>query len=409
MAKANGANRVSIRILGFARLVDALTNGLLITLIPFTLRPHPGLGEREFQIGLALSIGGLTSTLIQPLAGRQADRKGRMKAWIVWGITMTGLGMFLFTIHDDAMFYTVFRIVQGLGIGMSIPTALSMVAMLAESESVGASVGKYITYRMVGFLIGPPIGAWFFQQNQSRSGFLFGALAALISAWLIQLFVPDVHVHPHQGSKAVPARKNKPIPPTIYVLGVSQFIIGAGVSMFAPLAVHFRTVMNVSPLMFSAAFSSFLIARLLTQYLAGKAADRGNPRLLIRFGVFGTSVALLGLPLSSNGWMLLIGRALQGALSSWVTTPALAWVFHLAPEERLNEAMSYLTMGFGLGLSAGPVLAGTAVWLGSWRWSYILMGMMTMFVGLYLTIAHERSGSRFMDTDTEPPADSNVN
>ena len=391
MAFENARRRRAIRVLSAGRLVDALTNGLLITLIPYTLRPLAGWGGRDFQIGLTLSIGSLVSTLAQPWVGRRADRSGRVKSWVVGGMVLVGIGMVLFTLRDDTLSYAVCRLIQGLGVGVSIPTALVLVATLAGQERVGRSVGAYVTYRMVGFLIGPPIGAWFFVQGHPHWGFAAGALASLLAGGLVAAQVPNLRiVRNSPGHAADPVRARAPIPPVVLMLAFAQFIIGASVSVFAPLAVYFRQTMKIAPMTFSLAFSAFLLTRLACQYPAGRAADRFSPRTLINLGLAATAGALLLFPLARNGWMLIAGRALQGLTTSLITTPALAWVVHLAPESRMNEAMSYITMGFGLGLSLGPMVAGALVAWGSWGNAYHLLGLLTagLSLGVYILRPH---------------------
>ncbi len=385
MMRVINNRRLALLLLSIGRLVDALTNGLMITLLPYTLTPLSFLGNRDFQIGLAFSIGSIVSTFAQPIIGRHADRVGRVKPWVVGGIALTGISMLLFLTRSDTISYTLFRAIQGLGIGLSVPTALALVAILAHSRKVGSTVGGYITFRMVGFLIGPPIGAWFYESGHPARGFIFGFAISMAAALLIGWMVPDARSVSRNPSVPTPQTRSK-IPTIVYVLAAAQFVIGASVSMFAPLAVRLKHELGVGPMAFSYAFSAFLVVRLACQMPAGWLTDRIGPRRMVLFGVGSTALALLGFPLATNSLTLALGRAVQGLTTSFITTPGLTWGIRVAPEERLNEVMSYMTTGFGLGLAVGPVTAGVLSGIGSWGMPFTMMGFVTLLLIPFLFI-----------------------
>ncbi len=373
--------RKAFIILSMGRLVDAFLNGLMITLIPYTLIPLQGWGTRELQIGIIFSSGSLLGTLVQPIVGKLADIGGSMKRWVVGGMLLAAVGSWLFIFKHTTSYYIMFRVIQGLGIGVGVPTALALVAVLSPQANVGKTVGGYVTFRMLGFLIGPVAGAWFFEHGMPNAGFLFGGGVALLAGILISSYVPDERTAPQPSTQKV----HEKIPPLALFLGLCQFIIATSVSVFAPLAKRFGDEMHVTPMMFGLAFSAFLVTRLLFQYPAGWLSDRVNPRILVLIGLFSTGITLGTFTLARNGMELIIGRALQGMSTSFITTPALAWMAKTAPQYRLNESLSYLTSGFGLGIVAGPLLSGFLSSMGPWTTAYYAVSILSFIMAGFLS------------------------
>jgi MFS family permease len=65
---------------------------------------------------------------------------------------------------------------------------------------------------------------------------------------------------------------------------------------------------------------------------------------------------LLGLV--STTWAFTVLRALQGVASAGIAAPAFALAGDLAAEGKEGQQMSLVTMGFGLGIAMGPLVAG---------------------------------------------------
>jgi len=68
------------------------------------------------------------------------------------------------------------------------------------------------------------------------------------------------------------------------------------------------------------------------------------------------TTALLGYATSATE--LIILRLLQGLASGGVAAPAFAIAADMAQEGGEGRQMSFITMGFGLGVALGPLLAG---------------------------------------------------
>lgn len=113
---------------------------------------------------------------------------------------------------------------------------------------------------------------------------------------------------------------------------------------------------------------------------AGRIADLYGKRNTLIAGLLlflaGSSVTGLG----HNLEMLIIGRILQGLGAAIFTSPAWASIFTLAPPERQGFVMGVVMSFAGLGLAAGPTLAGLIIQEASWRWIFYINIPLGFFV-----------------------------
>ena len=70
-------------------------------------------------------------------------------------------------------------------------------------------------------------------------------------------------------------------------------------------------------------------------------------------------------------------RAIQGIGSAGIVAPAMALAADLSRSGGEGRQMSITTMGFGLGISAGPLLAGVLA-VFSFRLPFIIVGIMLL-------------------------------
>ena len=128
--------------------------------------------------------------------------------------------------------------------------------------------------------------------------------------------------------------------------------------MISALENEFNERLSQTALGFGVAFSALTVSRLFVQIPIGRLSDRiGRKGLIIGglvalapltvlFGYVTTTEQLVGL------------RLLQGVATAGVAAPAFALAGDLARKGGEGREMSFLTMGFGLGMGMGPLIAG---------------------------------------------------
>ncbi len=147
------------------------------TLIP--LYGTHRLGMSEGQLGITMSILGVTTLVTTFMAGWLSDRVGR-KRIIVPGFIGVAFSITLLGLSGNVALFIGAAAMMGVsrGVGGSVPAAYA--ADIAPGGNFGATLGLYRTFADMGFVIGPIVLGWLADRTGSlslpffaTSGFLF--------------------------------------------------------------------------------------------------------------------------------------------------------------------------------------------------------------------------------------------
>jgi MFS family permease len=375
-----GGNRV-VMALSIARLGDAIGNSILIIVIPLFVAalPAPLIPLPEsVRVGILISLYGLVNTILQPFTGALSDRLGRRKLLIQAGLLVMGLGTLGFLLAVRFTDLLILRSLQGIGVAITVPAALALMVAGSHKASRGGSMGIYTTFRMVGFATGPLIGGYLLDRMGFNVSFYAGALFILIGFAVVQVWVKDVPI----ARRAREQERFQVIDPKLLsagILGVgfATFVMAGAFSMMSTLEDQFNTRLGITAFAFSIAFSALMISRLIFQVPIGRWSDRIGRKGLIVAGLvlMAPSTALLGYATSVT--QLIILRLIQGLASAGIAAPAFAVAGDLAIAGGEGRQMSIITMGFGLGISLGPLIAGILA-VGSFQLPFIVGGVLSL-------------------------------
>jgi MFS family permease len=356
-----GGNRVVIA-LSSARLGDAIGNSILFIVLPLFVAklPAPLFPIPEtVRVGILISIFGLVNALLQPFAGAFIDRIGRRKPFIMGGLVFMTLATLGFLVVSNFTGLLFMRSLQGIGVALTVPAALALMVSASRKETRGGSMGIYTTSRMFGLAIGPLIGGALYDRYGFDASFYTGAAFIIVAIILVQLWVREA---PSKPGKTKPGRFQI-IDPRLLTAGIigvafATFVMASDFTMMSALENQFNAKLNIDAFLFSIAFSALLFSRIFTQVPLGRLSDRIGRKPLIIGGmlVLVPSTALLGYVNSVT--QLTILRLIQGLGSAAVAAPAFAVAGDLAQAGGEGRQMSLITMGFGLGIALGPLLAG---------------------------------------------------
>jgi MFS family permease len=308
IANYTGANR-TVLALSIARLGDAVGNSILFIVIPLYVAklPAPWFPFPEtVLVGLLISLFGLVNSALQPLMGAVTDRVSRRKPFIMGGLLLMGLGTLAFAFAHQFVSLVLIRALQGIGVALTIPASLALMAAATEKRTRGGSMGIYTTMRMVGFAIGPLLGGFLHVQ--------FGFTAA--------------------------------------------FYMASAFSMMTTLEKQFNTRLDQTALGFGIAFSALMISRLIFQIPLGRLSDYIGRKPIIIAGLLLMAPTTMLIGLVSTTFQLTGVRLFQGLASAGIAAPAFALAADLSRGGGEGRQMSIITMGFGLGVALGPLIAG---------------------------------------------------
>ncbi len=359
-----GINR-GVLALSIARLADALGNSILFIVIPLYVArlPHPAFKVPvPVLVGILISIYGLINSLLQPLTGALCDRFGRHKQFIQLGLSMVGLATLCYVFANRYLDLLVLRTVQGIGLALTVPASMALMSAITKHETRASSMGVYSTLRMIGFAAGPVIGGFLQVRFGFNAAFYSGAGFVFLAVLLVQLWIRNV---PAEATKSVKPRfkviDRSLLSPGILSAGVATFLAANAFSMVTTLENEFNARLNMNAFSFGIAFSGLMIGRLLSQVPLGRLSDSIGRRPLVVWGLLLMAPATILMGEATSMMQLTLLRISQGLASAAVVAPALAVVADLSSSKSAGRQMSVVTMGFGLGIALGPLIAGVLV------------------------------------------------
>lgn len=151
----------------------------------------PGLGG--LIIGLTIAIYSLAQFVIAPYLGRLSDQRGR-RGVLLWTAALAALSSGLYIFATSLPIVAISRLLGGLAAG-NLGVAQAYIADVSTPENRSKSMGVLGMAFGVGFMIGPPLGAFLLKIGQGSPVFIggFSTIFALVNFAFIYFFVPESH------------------------------------------------------------------------------------------------------------------------------------------------------------------------------------------------------------------------
>jgi MFS family permease len=369
----------TVLALSVARLGDAMGNSILYIVIPLYVAAlaAPMLPAPEpIRVAILISLYGLVNSAIQPMMGSLSDRLGRRKALIQIGLLVMGLCTLSFMFADQFSVLLLLRSLQGVGVAITVPASMALIAVATKTQTRGGSMGVYTTMRFVGFALGPVLGGYLYDQYGFNAAFVVGAAFIFFGMVLVQAWVKDVPTK-NPATRSSPFFDRRLLTGGILAASFATFVMAGAFSMMATLEEQFNARLNETAFMFGIAFGSLSISRLIFQIPLGKLSDRIGRRPLMIAGLvlLAPVTALLGFV--GTTLQLIELRFLQGIASSAIAAPAYAVAADLSKVGQEGKQMSIATASFGLGIAVGPLIAGVLV-LSAFELPFLVGGALSL-------------------------------
>ena len=248
----------------------------------------------------------------------------------------------------------------------------------SEKASRGGSMGIYTTSRMLGLGIGPLLGGLLYDRFGFDSTFGVAAAFIIVAIILVSLWIKEPATKKTAGKRAkLQIIDRRLLSAGIFGVALATLVMAADFSMMSSLETQFNAKLGMSAFFFGLAFSAVVITRMFTQVPLGRLSDRIGRKSLIIGGMIllAPSTALLGYAGSTA--LLILLRLVQGLASAAVAAPAFAVAGDMSQAGGEGRQMSFVTMGFGLGIAVGPLLAGVLAVI-SFTIPFVLAGILSL-------------------------------
>jgi EmrB/QacA subfamily drug resistance transporter len=125
-----------------------------------------------------------------PLTGKLGDQFGAKKMYIIGLITFT-LASLLCGLATNSIMMIVFRIIQGIGAGMLLPNAMTIVAQTFDAHERGQALGIWSAMAAAGSAMGPTLGGYLIENIDWRSIFFSVLPICAISIGIAWAIIPE--------------------------------------------------------------------------------------------------------------------------------------------------------------------------------------------------------------------------
>ncbi len=317
-------------------------------------------------MAIAVAIGQL---LMAPILGSLADRIGRRPVILtaLAGVALANLGFLL--IHS-ASGYILIRMAQGAVTAGLIPASISFVADAVPDTQRARWVGILMGSYGAGFIFGPALGGFLYDQWGFAAPFAVsailaasGLLATLVLVHETRRQISPVKVPTAAMERKIPSRRTwLDIDFRILPLLVLDFL---EVSIFAfvepQLAMYAYQGLHYTSSQFGLIVSLYGLSFVAGQFGLGRLSDRFGRRSMIVLGFTFKIIFYLGLTLTKQFWLLALAGVFGGVGGALISPALSAAYLDLTKEANRSRVMGLKESAAALGGILGPtgvVIAG---------------------------------------------------
>jgi len=316
------------------------------------------IGLTLLNLGILLALYDVSEVFLKPVFGALSDRIGARPVVVGGLVGFAALSLIGLWAADPFML-ALARLGQGAAASAFSPASSAMVARLARGGKAGTYFGRYGSWKSLGYIIGPLLGAGLIWAG----GFalLFGTLSVLAAAtalW-VTLAVPHLEPLPRQRYTVLDLARQigerRFLVPTL-VLAASTAALGAAVGFLPALA----TRHGLDAVAGTAAVSLLALGSVLTQPRIGRLRDRNgisdNQGTTAGLLLIAAGVALLAV--APAPVTIFLAAAAIGIGVGAATPLGFAHLADTTPPERMGRTMGSAELGRELGDAGGPLLVG---------------------------------------------------
>lgn len=254
------------------------------------------LGGTEFDIGLVMSMAGISTLLVTPISGLLGDIY-KKKYLLTSGALLLALINFLFMYFDSIYYsYLILRFFQGCAFSLFFVSAGTLIAENSLEENQTQALGFFGIFAIVNHALAPTISIEIINFFSYDYFFISSSIASIIAFFIaLSINVKNSIVDERKnGQNFTQLLKNKKLKIVCFIM----FLVGGSFLTCLNFAAVFTKSINVLPI--TIFFLSYTVIALIMRIFFGWLPDKYGqvtfckPALIL----YGLSIGILGLSIN---------------------------------------------------------------------------------------------------------------
>ncbi|RKQ33449.1 MFS transporter [Oceanobacillus halophilus] len=310
------------------------------------------LGGSDQLVGMVVGVFTFSALLFRPYAGHALESKGRGFVYLA-GLSVFVLSVGAYAFIASIVLLFVFRVVQGIGWGLSTTAGGTVATDLIPPKRRGEGLGYFGLSGNIALAFGPSLGLTLVGVISFTQLFLIcaslGITAFLLASKIHYKKVQEVE-HKTTTIKFDIFEKTA-LQPSILLFFIT--VTFGGIATFLPLHTLEKGVGGIQ--LYFLVFAVFLM---ISRTFSGKIYDQKGHLFVFLPGAALIFFAMILLAWIPNTIVLLIGAALYGLGFGGVQPALQAWAVEKASNNRKGMANATFFSFFDLGVGIGAILFG---------------------------------------------------
>jgi MFS family permease len=303
------------------------------------------LGGSEFDIGLIMSMAGISTLLVTPISGILGD-KYKKKYLLMSGALLLALTNLLFIYFDSIYYsYLILRFLQGCAFSLFFVSAGTLIAENTLEQNQTQALGFFGIFAIINHALAPTVSIEIINLLSYESFFISTALASLISVIIIFIIRVDYSKSSQISNEKnfLELLENK----KLKLICLIMFLVGGSFLTCLNFTAVFSKSISVVPI--TIFFLSYTIIALIMRIFFGWLPDKYGqvtfckPALIF----YGISIGVLGV--SSNFIGVMIAGLLFGVSHALVYPSIYTLALRFSDISNKSKAFSICSVSFTSG------------------------------------------------------------
>lgn len=312
------------------------------------------LGASTLVAGIVAAAMNLCSLVLRPIAGQLVDRLLKYKIALIGGglLVLATVG---YTVALAPWMVVGFRIINGLGFGLTSICLATWFSSLLPRHRMGAGMGYYGMMNALGMAIAPALGIFLYHQVGYRAAFTG---AALFSAGLVILiqFVGD-RGRPLPVHRPQPTGRLRIVQPRVVPLAIILLLLSLPYFATQSYIVDYVTARHLG-VSAGSFFIVYAVILLVMRLALKNYFDRVPFKWFLLIGALCNLIGMLGLTWLTNPGMLVVAATGLAGGYGLMYSVCQATALLLAPLDEQGLANSTFYIGMDSGMVLGPIIGG---------------------------------------------------